>query len=54
VGSGKRRGVEIDQRFVDLYTIREVDEKIVRCQLFPTVSDATESADASQPVPPDT
>jgi ketosteroid isomerase-like protein len=39
-GKGKRSGIEIDQRFAYLYTLREGDEKIVRCQLFPTVQAA--------------
>ena len=34
-GKGKRSGAEVDQRFAYLYTLREHDEKIVRCQLFP-------------------
>jgi ketosteroid isomerase-like protein len=47
-GKGKRSGAEVDQRFAYLYTMRESDEKIVRCQLFPTVEAATESATASE------
>jgi ketosteroid isomerase-like protein len=43
-GKGKRSGVAVDQRFAYLYTLREADEKIVRCQLFPTVQAAMESA----------
>jgi len=43
-GKGKRSGVEVDQRMAYLYTLREADEKIVRCQLFPTVQDALDSA----------
>jgi ketosteroid isomerase-like protein len=46
-GKGKRSGVEIDQRFAYLYTLRAGDEKIVRCQLFPTVQAATDFATAS-------
>ena len=45
-GKGKRSGVEIDQRFAYLYTLRAADEKIVRCQLFPTVQAAIDSAAA--------
>ena len=47
-GKGKRSGAEVDQRFAYLYTMRESDEKIVRCQLFPTVEAAMESATASE------
>jgi ketosteroid isomerase-like protein len=43
-GKGKRSGVAVDQRFAYLYTLREADEKIVRCQLFPSVQAAMESA----------
>jgi ketosteroid isomerase-like protein len=46
-GKGKRSGVEVDQRFAYLYTLREVDEKIVRCQLFPTVQAAIQSVTVS-------
>jgi ketosteroid isomerase-like protein len=45
-GKGKRSGAEVDQRFAYLYTLREADEKIVRCQLFPTVQAATDYATA--------
>jgi ketosteroid isomerase-like protein len=43
-GKGKRSGAEVDQRFAYLYTLRERDEKIVRCQLFPTVQAAMDFA----------
>jgi ketosteroid isomerase-like protein len=46
-GKGKRSGAEVDQRFAYLYTLREADLKIVRCQLFPTVQAAMEVATAS-------
>jgi ketosteroid isomerase-like protein len=39
-GKGKRSGAEVDQRFAFLYTVRDGDFKIVRCQLFPTVEAA--------------
>jgi ketosteroid isomerase-like protein len=42
-GKGKRSGVEVDQRFAFLYTLRDDHEKVVRCQLFPTVQAATEA-----------
>jgi ketosteroid isomerase-like protein len=43
-GKGKRSGAEIDQRFGCLYTLRPSDNKIVRCQLFPTLEAAMDSA----------
>jgi hypothetical protein len=46
-GKGKRSGVEVDQRFAFLYTIHAADNKVVRCQLFPTVQAATDFATAS-------
>ena len=46
-GKGRRSGAEVDQRFAYLYTLREPDEKIVRCQLFPTVEAAIGFAAAS-------
>jgi ketosteroid isomerase-like protein len=46
-GKGKRSGGEVDQRFAYLYTLRESDEKIVRCQLFLTVQTAMDVATAS-------
>ena len=33
-GKGKRSGVEVDQRFAFLYTLRPEDEKIVRADSF--------------------
>lgn len=46
-GKGKRSGAEVDQRFANLYTLRAADNKIVRCQLFPTVQAAMDVATAS-------
>jgi ketosteroid isomerase-like protein len=46
-GKGKRSGAEVDQRFAFLYTLRDIDRKIVRCQLFPTVQAALDSATES-------
>jgi ketosteroid isomerase-like protein len=43
-GKGRRSGAEVDQRFACLYTLRESDNKIVRCQFFPTVEAATDFA----------
>jgi hypothetical protein len=45
---GDHDGAEVDQRFAYLYTLGEGDRKIVRCQLFPTVEAAMDSAKASQ------
>jgi hypothetical protein len=47
-GKGKRSGAEVDQRFAFLYTVREADAKIVRCQLFPTVQAAMDFAAGSR------
>jgi hypothetical protein len=47
-GRGKRSGVEVDQRLAFLYTVREADQKVVRCQLLPTVDAAMDSATPSQ------
>jgi ketosteroid isomerase-like protein len=47
-GKGKRSGAEVDQRFAYLYTLRETDEKILRCQLFPNVQAAMDCAAASK------
>jgi len=46
-GKGKRSGAEVDQRFGYLYTVRASDEKIVRCQMFPSVQAAIEAAEAA-------
>jgi hypothetical protein len=46
-GKGKRSGAEVDQRFANLYTLRPTDNKIVRCQLFPTIQAAMDFATAS-------
>jgi ketosteroid isomerase-like protein len=45
-GKGKRSGAEVDQRFAYLYTLRQSDDKIVRCQFFPTVQAAMDVAKA--------
>ena len=46
-GKGKRSGVEVDQRFAFLYTLRPEDEKIVRAQLLPDVAKALSVAEPS-------
>jgi len=48
-GKGRRSGAEVDQRFASLYTVREADNKIVRCQFFPNLEAAMEFAAASTP-----
>ncbi len=44
---GKRSGVEVDQRFAFLYTIRLEDAKIIRAQLLPDVAAAISVAESS-------
>ena len=44
-GKGKRSGVEVDQRFAYLYTLRPEDEKIIRAQLLPDVQSAVTVAE---------
>ena len=46
-GKGLRSGAEIDQRLANLYTVRAVDNKVVRLQLFPTLQAAMDYATAS-------
>jgi ketosteroid isomerase-like protein len=48
-GKGRRSGVEVDQRFANLYTLRASDDKVLRCQIFPTVQAAKDFAAASAP-----
>jgi len=48
-GKGKRSGVEVDQRFAYLYTLRPEDEKIIRAQLLPDVQSAVTVAESSAP-----
>jgi ketosteroid isomerase-like protein len=50
-GKGKRSGVEVDQRFAFLYTLRPEDEKIVRAQLLPDVATALSLAESSSSQP---
>ena len=47
-GRGRRSGVEVDRRYVFLYTVRDLDEKVIRCQLLPSVDAAIDSASGSQ------
>jgi ketosteroid isomerase-like protein len=46
-GKGKRSGVEIDQRFAFLYTLRE-DRMVTRNEWFPDVDAALEAADGGR------
>jgi ketosteroid isomerase-like protein len=48
-GKGKRSGVEVDQRFAYLYTLRPEDEKVIRAQLFRDVRSAVVVAESSAP-----
>ena len=48
-GKGRRSGAEVDQRMACLYTLREADQKVVRCQLFPDVQAAIDAAADSPP-----
>ena len=48
-GKGRRSGAEVDQRFASLYTVRPSDNKIARCQFFPTFQDAMDCATQSPP-----
>ncbi len=50
-GKGKRSGVEVDQRFAFLYTLRPEDEKILRAQLLPDVAAAISMAESSASQP---
>jgi ketosteroid isomerase-like protein len=46
-GKGRRSGAEVDQRFACLYTLRDTDDKIARCQFFPTIKAAMDFATGS-------
>jgi ketosteroid isomerase-like protein len=46
-GKGKRSGAEVDQRYACLYTLRDADDKILRCQFFPTFQAAMDYATTS-------
>jgi ketosteroid isomerase-like protein len=48
-GKGRRSGAEVDQRFACLYTLRDSDKKIARCQFFPTRQAAMDFATGSAP-----
>jgi ketosteroid isomerase-like protein len=47
-GRGRRSGVEVDQRYAFLYTVRQGDEKVFSCRLFPNVEAAVDFVGASQ------
>ena len=46
-GKGKRSGIEVDQHFAYLYTLRLEDEKVVRAQLLPDVATAISVAESA-------
>jgi hypothetical protein len=48
-GKGKSSGVEVDQRFAFLYTIRLEDEKVTLAQLLPDVDTAIALAQSEEP-----
>jgi len=47
-GTGRGSGIEIDQRMGILYTLREQDGKVARCQMFPSRDAALEAAGLSE------
>jgi hypothetical protein len=50
-GKGVRSGAEVDQRVAYLYTLRDADNKIVCCQLMPSIEDAMTAAQAAKVTP---
>ena len=48
---GQRSGIEVDQRFAMLYTVRPEDGKFIRAQLLPDVAAAISAAESSAPQP---
>lgn len=46
-GKGKLSGIEVDQRFGAIYTVRATDNKVVRFQLLPTMQAAIDGATAA-------
>ena len=48
-GKGKRSGAEVDQRYACVYTLRDADGKILRCQFFATAQAALDFATCSAP-----
>jgi hypothetical protein len=48
-GKGKRSGVEVDQHFAFLYTLRPEDEKVALAQLLPDVAAAISLAESTAP-----
>jgi ketosteroid isomerase-like protein len=47
-GVGRGSGIEVDQRMGFLYTLREQDGKVARCQMFPTKAEALEAVGLSE------
>jgi ketosteroid isomerase-like protein len=48
-GKGRRSGVEVEQRFAFLYTLRPEDGKIARAELFPDAETAISVAQSDEP-----
>jgi ketosteroid isomerase-like protein len=46
-GKGQRSGVEVDQRFAFLYTLRVDDGKVISARLLPDVASAIAVAESS-------
>jgi ketosteroid isomerase-like protein len=46
-GKGKRSGIEVEQRFAFLYTLRPEDGKVIRAQLFPDLATAISVAESA-------
>lgn len=47
--TGQRSGIEVDQRFAMLYTVRQEDGKFVRAQLLPDLAAAISAAERTTP-----
>jgi ketosteroid isomerase-like protein len=47
--TGQRSGIEVDQRFAMLYTVRPEDGKFTHAQLLPDLATAISMAEASAP-----
>jgi ketosteroid isomerase-like protein len=46
-GKGTRSGLEVDQRFAFLYTLRREDGKVISARLFPDLATAISAAESS-------
>ena len=47
-GKGRNSGVEVDQRFASLYTLRKSDQRVIKNKIFPTVEAAMAAAELQQ------